>query len=301
MNLLAMMKQEISELHLTDKLEIAYYLYMRTGQLFEYDPIFPFLTKEEKENFIKYCVQAKEITDKYLICFSWSYLYRDLLLSFGIDASVVEKEFHAFVTFKIVGEKYVADLMNGYEDLFRIKVGLPTLYFGKYEDLGIHPYATSTSFSIANYKNILFSKRKAMKENWGLKNAKKEYSYLAYKMVEKLMNEREGSLDFITGEKYISYLLYEFINEGYCVSKAYFYDHSKGIFLSVYEVARSDGSMSYFSHEKRGNGLYSLQEVPLIYVQSLKDCYSSKKVKSLSLPTEDVYERCLSLNKISVA
>lgn len=27
MNLLAMMRQEVSELHLTDKLEIAYYLY----------------------------------------------------------------------------------------------------------------------------------------------------------------------------------------------------------------------------------------------------------------------------------
>lgn len=86
MNLEELMKREVSELKLTDELEIAYYLYMRTGQIFYYNASFMFSSLEEKEKYTYEKPNIKNIKKLFLICYELSDIMVDLLHSFGISA-----------------------------------------------------------------------------------------------------------------------------------------------------------------------------------------------------------------------
>lgn len=304
MNLLEMMKQEVSDLKLVDKLEIAYYLYMRTGQIFDYVPFVPFLSWEEKEVYKTHRVDAQNIQNKYLICYSWAYLYKDLLESFGIFCNVVEQNLHAYVTFIHDGESYVADLMSKYEDLCRIKVGLPVLNFGKKFNNSLISYSgnfdTAYGHFLEKTKSTLLASRNAMAEKWDKIVAKHEYEFLVFKSIEKIMNEKHKDVEFLVGEKYISSLLKEFIYQGFTPSKAYFHDLNFENFIVVYSLTRGNEKPCYFSYEKCENGFYELHEVPLIYVQSLLGSYVAHRVEYLELPREEtIYD--LTRRKINLA
>ncbi len=51
MNLVEKFKQEIQELNLKEPYEIAYFLYIRTGEIFEYNPLWEIASdKESRKN-----------------------------------------------------------------------------------------------------------------------------------------------------------------------------------------------------------------------------------------------------------
>ncbi len=63
-----------------------------------------------------------------IVCSSWAYLYKDLLEAFKIHAQEVGKN-HVKVIFWINHIEYIADMTKKYEDLWRIKFGLPLVHF----------------------------------------------------------------------------------------------------------------------------------------------------------------------------
>lgn len=115
MDLIKILKYELSELQLTDKFQIARYIYVRTGELFNYDPLYEILDcndQEEKFELINKRVDIHNVTDFNIVCYSWANMYKDLLSEFGINAKVIESPFHSHVIFSINDKKYTADLMR---------------------------------------------------------------------------------------------------------------------------------------------------------------------------------------------
>lgn len=139
MDLVTKLKAEIACLNLTDKLEIAYYLYTRVGEIFEYNPAFIFMSKNEQDEIIENDKSYSQILDinnidyNQGICYRLSYILQKLASAFGIEADVVEIEkngnHHAFVRITIDGKIYELDLTKNYEDFTLIKLGLKVKNF----------------------------------------------------------------------------------------------------------------------------------------------------------------------------
>ena len=138
MNLLEMMKREISYFGLVDELEIAYYLYMRTGQIFEYNTSYFFLSLNEKRKYVSKKINIEDIKDNEIICFEWADVMEDLCKHFGLNAEkvTIEKEgnSHAYIELNIKNEKYKLDLTDYYEDITLIKLGLKVKKFNRIID-----------------------------------------------------------------------------------------------------------------------------------------------------------------------
>ena len=130
MNLLQQMKKEIHQLNLKSKEEIAYFLYVRTGELFYYDPHYLFGTNEEKRDLEQNRVDIQNVYDFNIICCSWAHLYATLLHTFHIQAKVIENEYHSYVEFTIKDQEYIADITTGNMDINEIKFGKKIQNFG---------------------------------------------------------------------------------------------------------------------------------------------------------------------------
>lgn len=103
MNLLEMMQNEIKSHNLTNKQDIKNYIYIRTGQIFDYDPVYLISTQEEKEAFKSKRIDIKNVTDFKITCFSWAHLFADLLNVFDIPTVVAIENNHAYVKTYIGG------------------------------------------------------------------------------------------------------------------------------------------------------------------------------------------------------
>lgn len=90
MNLLKQMKEEISSLQLQDELEIIRYLYIRLGQIFDYDPRFDIVDDYEKEEIAKKRINIENVEEFDIVCETWNYLFVDLLKAFGVEAKVLK-------------------------------------------------------------------------------------------------------------------------------------------------------------------------------------------------------------------
>ena len=102
MDLARDLEEEIKNLNLTDELSIARYIYIRTGELFDYSMAYlatdysnPIEVKRSDE--IKYQkIDIHHVLDFNLVCTSWAYLYVDLLTYFGIKAEVIDSNYHGY-------------------------------------------------------------------------------------------------------------------------------------------------------------------------------------------------------------
>ena len=120
MDLVVKLKQEIEKLQLQNSLEIAYFLYIRTGEIFEYDPRWEVASDKEAKQIFEKKIDIHNISSFKIVCSSWAYLYADLLQEFNIPAEVIGKR-HLKVKFWIEKEEYIADITDHYEDIWRIK------------------------------------------------------------------------------------------------------------------------------------------------------------------------------------
>ena len=129
MDLARVLEEEIKNLNLTDELSIARYIYIRTGELFDYSMAYlatdysnPIEVKRSDE--IKYQkIDIHHVLDFNLVCTSWAYLYVDLLTYFGIKAEVIDSNYHGYALVYIKKYEIVADMMIEYKDIRNIKFG----------------------------------------------------------------------------------------------------------------------------------------------------------------------------------
>ena len=143
MNLASQMEQEMSALQLYQPFDIARYLYIRTGQMFEYHPFYSYADKEMQDGINQEKKDIFCIQDFYVTCFSWSQVYVDLLSYFGISAYKVVSNDHCRVVIELNGEMILADLMTASFDFYRTKIGLNTRdYVSKMPDFKLQLWET---------------------------------------------------------------------------------------------------------------------------------------------------------------
>lgn len=302
MNLLEMMRHEVSQFKLVDELEIAYYLYMRTGELFEYNPFYFFLPLKEKIKYKSQEMNIKEIQNYEIICFEWADIMEELCKCFGLNAKkiIIEKEgnSHAYIELTIKNEKYKLDLTAYYEDITLIKLGLGVKRFSKLISGQIFFEYNKTKIETIEEKfyekgiksnhikkivaqkrrNLLILKQK-LYEKAGKNVGEEEYIYQVYRVIGDIIHNFANNLGYISGAKSISYLLDCFIND-YTSNTSYFYDNEQKVYIRVDSV-KHNGQISYFAYQKMLDGSYEFQEVPKIYIESLKAMYSSEFAENL--------------------
>lgn len=301
MNLLEMMKQEVFNLKLTDELEIAYYLYMRTGQIFEYNPYYFFLSLAEKREYNPLNINLENIEVNEFICFEWADIMESLCENFGLKAEkvLIEKEgnSHAYIELDIQNEKYKLDLTANYEDITLSKLGLKVTHFNKMVDGEIFFSFKKKKIEMVEekfyklgiksneFQNVVIQKqkrllmlKKMLDEKIGKVCSEEEYIYQVYRVIADLINSFKNDLGYISGAKSISYLL-DFFAKGYVSKSSYFYDNKQKIYIKV-DLVNHNGQLTYFAYQKMCDGKYKFQEVPKIYVDSLKSIYSSKCIEN---------------------
>lgn len=281
MNLIKELKDEITELNLTDKVQIKDYIYIRTGELFNYDPMWVFSSYEERQIIRNKHVDISNVTDFNIVCFSWASMYKELLNEFGISSNVVftENKEHAFVEILLDGKKYIADLMLDYQDIMRIKFGMETCFNCQIVD---------DKYNLDNYKKddeIDFLKGKNMEDilnkiklklqflKLRLKSNNEEYVYQVFKTIETIMNFPRANIGYISGLKFICKLLEIFVDTNYHPYNTHFFNNENGIYIEVYTVYRNN-NICYFAYKKNENNTYELHEITSndirLYLNNLK-------------------------------
>ena len=76
LDLLALMKKEINELQIKDKKGIKNHIYYRTGEIFNYDPLYIFSDEGKKAELREIRLDITEIKDFNVNCYTWAHLDR---------------------------------------------------------------------------------------------------------------------------------------------------------------------------------------------------------------------------------
>lgn len=255
MNLVEKFKQEIQELNLKEPYEIAYFLYIRTGEIFEYNPLWEIASDKEatkifKERIDIYCVQQFKI-----VCSSWAYLYKDLLEAFKIHAQIVGKN-HVKVIFWINQIEYVADMTKNYEDLWRIKFGLPLLHF--------HPKDKEVIEDKKLDKKIKYDKGIQIVEvlkiiRQELEYVKiGEYPYQLCKIMETIMQFQRKNVEYVSGREWLEFAFTEL---DYPLEYARFFDKRKHIYFNVYQIFDEKNFPHYFAYQRMPNDYFEFHEI----------------------------------------
>ncbi len=267
MDLLQLFQREMDSQQINKKLEIARYLYIRTGEIFEYDPFYAFASVEEAKQISEKRLDMRKITDFRITCTSWSYLYVDLLKAFHISAEVVERNGHAYVVIFIDKKTFLADLTNDNEDLMRIKFKLKTIFqrqiapeAPKVEssfdiiDEKIYRRGRKTEEGIYNVKRYL----KELKTKLPKETVREDYAYVVFKTIEQMLpSYKIDNIGIVSGTKFIEHLLLEF-EVDYPFSFKRLYDRKTGNCSHIY-IIKHNGKEHFFSYDKQNN-LFVFQE-----------------------------------------
>lgn len=154
MDLLEQLKLEINKKGImNDKFAIARYIYIRTGQLFDYNPLYSLFPGRIKEDFNREIKDIRNIKDFNVICFSWADLYVKLLNAFGIEARVIKNDEHAKVYLVVDGFEIIADLTLNYLDIYLTKFGFETARYTS-NNPGFQKKLEATNKKI-NYQSLI--------------------------------------------------------------------------------------------------------------------------------------------------
>lgn len=301
MDLLGLLKQEIASLGLTDKLKIAQYIYKRTGDLFEYDPLWVFSSVQERDKLRNKRIDIRNVTDFDITCFSWSNLYNELLHTFNIVSKVkyveeevfdpikkvsIKKPVHAYVEVFLNGRVYRADLTASYKDMIGIKYGLDTYYNCQiskkaYENKYDFAYVESDVYQKNVSAEGLLEKLKLdLMESKKKIHSKEGYTYYVYQKIGELINTLKVSTGYVIGVKYVQALLKMFLGDEHFMQNIYFYNKEKSVYIAVHQVTVG-GMIHYFAYEKKPEGNYEMHEVTSEVVELYYSMYSYKLSKDL--------------------
>jgi phosphoglycolate phosphatase-like HAD superfamily hydrolase len=288
MNLFELLKGELSALNITDKELVARYIYIRTGELFNYNPACEVADSQLLETMINEKINIYKITNFKLICYSWARMFKQLLNAFGIKAEEKKGFCHLYVEYEINNQTYVADLMKDYEDIFRIKFGLKTENNYQKEvtektkqsqierwDKAIHYKKGITT------EKVLEELKKELKEKY---LDASDYIANCTKVISHLINiqRKNVTLGFISGRKYIHYLLKFFLEDYYQSCSSEFYNKDQGIYMTLYGI-KTEKNTIYYIYQKRANGTYEMKEVPKHIIQFLLGLQTLEKIYTRNL------------------
>lgn len=224
-DLLNTLEIEIKSLNLKDNpYKIARYIYIRLGEIFDYDPKLLYASKEEKEKLKQKRVDIRCVTDLFIICDSYSYMYQELLNHFNIKAKVVDIKEHVYVLYEIDNKTYLADLTSNNEDISRIKFGLPITL-----NRMIYPNAprvddTFTKIDEDIYHNNVKTEDvlEIVKQDL---SQKKDYEYQVFKWLENYFEFNRPFVGFISGITFI-YQMIKYFLPNYQLSNTHICDDS---------------------------------------------------------------------------
>ena len=264
MNLLKKLQEEIEALGLFHKLEIARYIYIQLGLLFEYDPFYAFASKNIKKIIQNKRIAMQEVNEFYYVCFGWAHLYVDFLHAFNIPARVVNLGEHAYVEYFIDGKTFLADLTNDNEDFMRIKFHLPTVF-----NRQIAPTAPKIDRSFASIDSKFYDTKEAeIKIEQFVQKVLKlkkylshfEYMYMIFSLLKELLNTYpENKSGVVTGTKYIDYLLGQVLTVNECIMCYRYFNLESQISFQIYHVKEEKDL--YFAYKQRQNDFFSFDEV----------------------------------------
>lgn len=291
-----MMQKEIEELQLVDKVAIKDHIYRRTGEIFKYDPAWTFAS-DEREKLRQKRVDIRNISDLYITCYSWAYMFKDLLASFLIPAVVKIKDDHAYVESYIYGETYFSDLMLNLEDIKRIKFGMKSIHNFRLTNNKL--YQASNSININNSSDtnsfnteILLEQFKQRLDNLKSKMNYDQYVYQTFKIAEIFINNffSKPNIGFISGIKFICHLLQTFISNNYAPYNTHFFDVERGVYKEIYSIPLNE-NIKYFAYEQNDDGIYKLHEVSKETIDSYMNTFYSMRSYNLVLQKKAQFNR----------
>lgn len=266
-DLLKVLEREIISLGYQHNLyAIARYIYIRLGEIFQYDSKLIYGDSITKQKIRDKRINIRDIKNFNFVCDSFSYMYVDFLNHFGIKADIVDVKDHVYVVYIIDGKTYLADLTSGNEDITRIKFGLKPIYnrqiypvapkvdhtFDEIDE-AIYVNGITTEEALEMVKNEL--KNLKIKHNW----TNEEYVYQIFKLIENLMSFKRNSLGFVSGVTYIYHLL-EFFVPNYVKNNAHFLNQENDLEMEVFSIIGRNNNY-YFVFEKNENEVFSFYEL----------------------------------------
>lgn len=309
MNLLEILKEEIKKLNITNKLDIARYIYIRTGEIFEYDALWYFGDKDIREKIKRKKIDIRNVTDNKLVCFNWSVMYQELLKEFNIFSNIkyelksvydektntYKKEVkHAYVEVLVDKKIYKADITGTLKDFVSIKFGYDTV-----NNCQVYRNVLDKQYVFQEYNNLYAENIKEILSI--VRNVdnitENEYIYLIYRLLEEKLDFKKGNIGFVTEKVYIDSLLTLFnINKEKYINTNY-YDIDKKIFISVYKL-NIDNITYYFSFEKNDDK-YEFKEISYKKVKLYHEIYKHNQIISLRT-NKLIAEKVLKKNKIGI-
>ncbi len=263
MNLVELLTEELKQKNIVDKVLIARYIYIRLGQLFEYDPSFNVETKKRQKEIAAKRVNPFYVTDFNIVCFSWADLYCELLKIFRIEGKVVPSIGHDYVTYTIDNKDYFADLTIELKDICNIKFG-----FATEKNFPIIPISGSRKKDVEewdkkigyrtnmNPETVLEMLKKELQEQYP---EKEDYYINVYKIIGYILNFPRENVTSTSGRKYIYHLLKYFLGEEYSVKTSTFYNIENDIYIQAYKLKLLD-QKRFFVYQRKNNN-YQFQEV----------------------------------------
>ncbi len=287
MNLKAKLQNEIDNLNILQdkslkaKLIITRYIYLRLGELFDFDARYYFANLKEKMAMLSNKVDKDNITKNTLICTEWSHLYKSLLQDYGINAHIINKFFsdgtrHSFVKIELEDYLIHADFSGKNLDYVDMKFGLPTNDFYILKDEEKQRNLLQDIDKLLNYKrdvntlDILHTiKKELQKENL----TEEEYVFKAIKAIETILNFPRSNVNFASGNEYLGALADFFLPRKYYFKFVNYYDLEKNTYIQIALIIVNQET--YYYCYRPINGYYKFYAVSLEKVKNIMHNYQT--------------------------
>lgn len=267
MDLLAILKKEMGDLGITDSYEIAYYIYVRTGQIFEFNIKIGYCDKDTLLEILKEKFDIRNIRKRKIICFKWAPLYVALLKEFGIEAKEGGDDRHAYVLFCISEKWYKADITVWHEDISRAKFGLPMKHIKG--DTNLNDLDKKFGFfkGMAVDEVIGMVKEEILKEDLRLE----EMYERVLQFLGMFFEFNRENVGYKSGEVFISYVIYEILKTELYYDV--FYDLDRDDYFSVYYLSSGE----CFIFKKDEDDFYRFRRGTMEDVERLQVGYCTKR------------------------
>ncbi len=275
------------------------YLYIRSGQLFSYDPRFFYANTFLKKEILERQINLENVTDFRVVCTSWSeQVYAPLLKELLHKTScVIKSKFHSLVRFPLEKSVIFADACIK-SDLARIKMQNSTENYTKEDD---PLYAQNNLFDIDHQINYINDYYSSIKIKFMAQTIQREFQKINNIQDAHLINQDELFIYKITKIKdllstwpylnnyndiafAINYLIRKFFTETEQrqIESYELFDESvpDWNFANVYTFVLPYGNTIYYTLAQK-NGTYSFDMTSYEESQELINSYPDNQIDKL--------------------
>lgn len=282
MNLVEYLKEEVERLHLQDKLEIAKFIYWKTGELFDYNQALFCYPKNsvEREKVINEKIDIYNIKSPFLICTSWAKMYVELLQEFEIPAKIVDFGEHRYVKILVDEKEVVADLTWGiYKDISMIKLGFrPNNFVVNGNNTFENNFQMNDYHGISTEQALAILKTEVNLDKYSRDVKVKK----AFEIVQLIINIERSNVYFNSGFNLILKLLDYFLEiEAEFVEYTCCYNAD---YTSFFGVFRSFAGVEddYYIYEQEEDHFYHLKKVSGEQVDNLMNSHKCLRRKFIT-------------------